>query len=81
MTFWEIVRNVVAQRNTLHYFAPSSTRNIFCWPGRVASVSRTEICVAWINTKWHLKKRLEGVRVTGNCNGLCCIPLKLSPLG
>ena len=76
----KIVQNVV-QCKTLHYFAPRSTRNRFCWPGRVASVSWTEICFARRNIQWHLKKRLEGVRVTNNYNSLCCILLKLSPLG
>ena len=75
----EIIQNVVVQCKTLHHFALSSTRNRFCWPGRAASVSRAEICLAWRNFKWHLKKYLEGVRVTSNYNGLCCIPLKLSP--
>ena len=42
----EIVPNVVAQCNTLHYFALNSTRDRFCWPGTVASVSRTEIFFA-----------------------------------
>ena len=36
---------------------------------------------AWRNIQWHLKKRLEGVRVSSNYNSLCCILLKLSPLG
>ena len=77
----KIVQNVVVQCKTFHYFAPRSTRNRFCWPGRVASVLWTEICFAWRNIQWHLKKRLEGVQVTNNYNSLCCILLKLSPLG
>ena len=76
----EIVPNVVAQCNTLHYFALNSTRDRFCWPGTVASVSRTEIFFAWRNIQWHLKKRLEGAGVNSTYNSLCCIPLKLSLL-
>ena len=67
VTFWKLFKMLLC------------TRNRFCWPGRVTWVSRTEICFAWRNFKWQLKKCLEGVRVTSNYNGLCCSSLKLSP--